>query len=126
MLSAYFIDPFEGALPLWTILDILCALLLIYPAAKLSNNLFGTDVKRLSTTLALISFTVIVTDSLVRVFLLVPVGLLNLDFGTLYGIFVTSAVLSYLEDFIAVAVSFVVGVPLLTIIFKLGHNNKPE
>ena len=129
MLSAYFIHPFGRELPLWTILDILLTIFLIYPAAKLSRNLFGTDVRRLSIALALISFTVIVTDSLVRVFLLVPAGLYNLftlDFGTLQGIFITAAGFSYLEDAVAVAISFLVGVPLLTRILKLGHNNKQE
>lgn len=129
MLSAYFIHPFGRELPLWTILDILLTIFLIYPAAKLSSNLFGTDVRRLSVALALISFTVIVTDSLVRVFLLVPAGLYNLftlDFGTLQGMFITAAGFSYLEDAVAVAISFLVGVPLLTRILKLGHNNKQE
>jgi uncharacterized membrane protein len=129
MLSAYFIHPFGRELPLWTILDILLTIFLIYPAAKLSRNLFGTDVRRLSIALALISFTVIVTDSLVRVFLLVPAGLYNLftlDFGTLQGIFITAAGFSYLEDAVAVAISFLVGVPLLTRILKLGHNNNQE
>lgn len=129
MLSAYFIHPFGRELPLWTILDILLTIFLIYPAAKLSNNLLGTDVRRLSIALALISFTVIVTDSLVRVFLLVPAGLHNLftlDFGTLQGMFITGAGFSYFEDAVAVAISFLVGVPLLTRILKLGHNNKQE
>lgn len=45
MLSAYFFDPFGRALPLWTILDILFALFLIYPAARFSKNLFRIDVK---------------------------------------------------------------------------------
>jgi hypothetical protein len=129
MLSAYFIHPFGRELPLWTILDILLTIFLIYPAAKLSSNLFGTDVRRLSIALALISFTVIVTDSLVRVFLLVPVGLYNLftlDFGYLQGMFITAAGFSYLESAIAVAISFLVGVPLLTRILKLRHDNKQE
>jgi hypothetical protein len=129
MLSAYFIHPYGRELPLWTVLDVLFALLLIYPAAKLSRNLFGSDVKRMSTALALISFTVIATDSLIRVFLLVPAGLYNIfvpDYVTLRGMFITSAGFSYLEDFIAVAVSFLVGVPLLARILKLEHNDKHE
>gem|GEM_PF-331274 len=129
MLSAYFIHPYGRELPLWTVLDVLFALLLIYLAAKLSRNLFGSDVKRMSTALALISFTVIATDSLIRVFLLVPAGLYNIfvpDYVTLRGMFITSAGFSYLEDFIAVAVSFLVGVPLLARILKLEHNDKHE
>jgi hypothetical protein len=125
MLSAYFIHPFGSALPLWTILDILFALFLIYPAAKFSRNLFRTDVKSLSIALILISFVCIATDSLVRIFLLVPCGLYNLfpaffgSFEMLYGIFVGAAIDSYIEDLIVVLVSFLVGVPLLVSILKL-------
>lgn len=122
MLSAYFIHPFGRDLPLWAILDILFALLLIYPVAKYSKNLFKTDVRRLSIALVLISFACIATDSLVRVFLLVPGGLHGLFFPTfeaLYGEFVRGAVNSYVEDLIAVFVSLLVGVPLLMGILKL-------
>jgi predicted membrane protein len=123
MLSVYFIDPLGRELPVWTVLDILFALFLIYPAAKLSSNLFGKDVRHMSIALIFISFTVIATDSLTRVFLLVPCGFYTLffpDFGTLYFIFVKDAIFSYLEDFIAVTVSLIVGVPLLVGISKLG------
>jgi hypothetical protein len=58
MLSAYFIHPFGRALPLWTILDILFALLLIYPVAKLGGSLFKADVKHLAIALVLISLCV--------------------------------------------------------------------
>jgi hypothetical protein len=132
MLSAYFINPFGRELPLWTILDILFALILIYPCAKFSRNLFGDNVKRLTIALILISFVCTVTDSLVRVFLLVPCGLYSLfpnvfeGFAGLYLIFVGAAVDSYIEDFLVVIVSFLVGVPLLISIFKLRRNNKRE
>jgi predicted membrane protein len=126
MLLAYFVDPLGRELPLWTVLDILVALFLIYPAARFSCYLRSTNVRRLWTSVALISFTVIATDSLVRVFLLVPAGLYNLffpNFGTLYAVFVEDAVFSYIEDFVALTVSFIVGVPLLISVFKLKHNN---
>ena len=122
MLSAYFIHPFGRALPLWTILDVLFALLLVYPAAKFSRNLFKTDVKRLPIALILVSFVCIATDSLVRVFLLVPCGLHGLFFGgfeELYNVFVFAAADSYIEDLIVVAVSFLVGVPLMISVSKL-------
>jgi hypothetical protein len=124
MLAAYFIIPYGGtALPLWTILDILLALFLIYPTAKLSKNLFRTDIKHLSIALILISFVCIATDSLIRVFLLVPVGLHSLFFASfteLEAVFVGAAFDSYIEDLIVVTVSFIVGVPLLISISKLG------
>lgn len=122
MLSAYFIHPFGRAFPLWTILDILFALLLVYPAARFSRNLFKTDVKRLSIALVLVSFVSVATDSLVRVFLLVPCGLHGLffkGFEELYNVFTFAAVDSYIEDLIVVVVSFLVGVPLLISASKL-------
>jgi hypothetical protein len=122
MLSAYFFSPFGRALPLWTILDILFAMFLIYPAARFSKSLFRTDVKSMSIALILISFVCVATDSLIRVFLLVPVGLHNLfftSFDELYGVFVGAAIDSYVEDFIVVIVSFIIGVPLLISIVKL-------
>jgi hypothetical protein len=132
MLSAYFIHPFGRALPLWTILDILFALILVYPTARLSRYLFGDKVKRLTIALILMSFVCTVTDSLVRVFLLVPCGLYTLfpsvftGFTGLYLIFVGAAVDSYIEDFLVVIVSFLVGVPLLVSILKFRHDNKQE
>jgi len=123
MLAAYFIHPFGSALPLWTILDILFALCLIYPAAKFSKNLFRNDVKRLSMALVLISFVCIATDSLVRIFLLVPIGLHTLfftGFNELYDVFVGAAFYSYVEDLMVVAVSFIVGVPLVISMLKIG------
>jgi len=123
MLATYFIHPYGRDIPLWTILDILVALLLIYPAAKFGKNLFKTEnIMRLTIALVLISFVCIATDSLVRVFLLVPCGLHSLffaGFDELYMVFVGAAIDSYIEDLIVVAVSFLVGVPLLIAISKL-------
>ncbi|HJW97491.1 MAG TPA: hypothetical protein VJ529_00050 [Candidatus Bathyarchaeia archaeon] len=47
MLLAYFAHPFGRMLPLWTILDVLLALVIIYPAARLSNGLYKTGLNRL-------------------------------------------------------------------------------
>ncbi|MEM3704187.1 MAG: hypothetical protein QXX79_07220 [Candidatus Bathyarchaeia archaeon] len=122
MLLAYFIHPFGRSLPLWTILDVIFALILIYPAAKLGKHLFSTNFKRLPLALALVSFVCIATDSLVRIFLLVPCGLHSLffsSFDVLYGVFVEAAISSYIEDFIVVVVSLLVGAPLLLSTIKL-------
>jgi hypothetical protein len=124
MLIPYFVHPFGRAFPLWTIMDILLALVLIYPAAKLSKNLFKTDVKKLTIALVLISFVCTTTDSLTRVFLLVPCGFYNMfpglfgGFEGLYLMFVGAAADSYVEDLIVVIVSFLVGVPLLIGLLK--------
>lgn len=130
MLSAYFIHPYGRALPIWTILDVLVALFLIYPTAMLSQKLFKKDAKHLSIALALVSFICIATDSLVRIFLLVPAGLYSLpDFpGTydlLQAVFVGAAATSYVEDAIAVFISLIVGVPLLTSALRLKILEEP-
>lgn len=83
------------------------------------------NLKRLPVKLTLISFVCIATDSLIRIFLLIPCGLYNLfvyfnTFESLYAIFVEAAVASYVEDLIVVVVSLTVGVPLLVSLLKLG------
>lgn len=122
MLVAYFAHPFGRAFPVWTILDVLFAVILIYPAARFSNNLFRKDMKRLAAALLMISFVCIATDSLVRVFLLVPCGLHGLFFESydvLYAVFVGAAIDSFIEDLIVVLVSLIAGSPLVLSILKL-------
>ena len=41
MLAAYFISPLGQSLPFWPMLDTIAAVCLVYPAGKLSKNLFG-------------------------------------------------------------------------------------
>lgn len=121
MLAAYFIHPLGRQLPLWTILDTLLALVLIYPAGKIGGWLFKGDVRRLSISLILISFIGIATDALTRVFLLVPAGLYTLFVSTpeaVSAMFVAGAIDSYIEDVLVVIVSFLVGVPLLLTLRK--------
>jgi hypothetical protein len=77
----------------------------------------------LSIALVAVSFVCIATDSLVRVFLLVPCGLYGALFPSyeaLYAVFVGGAASSYVEDVIVVLVSFVAGVPLVMSASKLG------
>lgn len=128
MLAAYFLHPFSRWLPLWTILDILVALILVYPVARISKNIFGEDVKRLSISLVLTSFVGTATDALGRVFLLIPVGLYTF-FGwspeVVYSIFIMGAVDSYIEDVLVIIVSFLVGVPLLMALRKIPRFKFP-
>jgi len=122
MLSAYFIHPYGRQLPLWTILDILAALIIIYPVAKLGSWLFGTGLRRLAIALVLVSFVCIATDALVRVFLLVPCGLYSLffeNFESFQTVFIAGAASSYIEDIIVAFVAFLAGVPLLVAASKL-------
>jgi len=128
-LLAYFLHPYGQNLPLWTILDVLAALALIYPAAKIGGTLYAADFKSLPIKVALISFICIATDSLMRIFLLIPCGLHSLFFETfdsLQGVFVEAAIWSYIEDLIVVVVSLLVGVPLILTAFKLGVLEKEK
>jgi hypothetical protein len=123
MLLAYFAHPFGRMLPLWTILDILLALVIIYPAARLSNGLYKTGLNRLSISLILTSFVSTATDSLVRIFLLIPAGLYTVfSFGTfpdLEAIFTGAALLSYIEDVWVIVVTLIVGVPLMIVLSRM-------
>ena len=121
MLVAYFLHPYGRWLPLWTILDILTALFLIIPVSRLSEDLFSLDVKRFSLALVLISFIGTVTDSMTRVFLLIPVGLSTLlgwSSEVVYSIFIVGAIDSYIEDILVGIISLFVGVSLLTVLRK--------
>ena len=122
MLAAYFAHPLGRELPPWTILDILLALTLVYPVARISKHIFGDSVKRLSVALVLTSFVGTVTDALTRVFLLIPVGL-HTFFGwspeVVYSIFIMGVIDSYIEDALVVVVSLRAGVPLLIALRKI-------
>ncbi len=121
-LAAYFLHPFGMRLPLWTILDILFALIFVYPVTRLGKDLFEEDAERLPVSLSFISFISVVTDSLIRVFLLVPAGLYMLfvpSFEGVYFIFVEGALQSYMEDALVIVVSLLVGTPLLLALRKL-------
>jgi hypothetical protein len=122
MLGAYFMHPLGRELPLWTILDILAAFVLIYPAARLSRSFFEEDSRHLFLLMPLVAFIGAATDALARVFLLIPAGLYA-AFGwspeQVYAIFITGAMDSYKEDIIVVIASLIVIKPLLAALKKL-------
>jgi hypothetical protein len=123
MLAAYFLHPFGRQLPLWTIIDILVALFMIYPTAILSKSLFSKNIKLMSLALIALSFVCTATDALARIFLLIPIGLNALvfpNFSVLQAVFIGSALSSYVEDVIVILVSLFVGVPLLIATSRLG------
>lgn len=123
MLLAYFAHPFGRVLPLWTIMDVLASLILVYPAARFSNRLFSSNVKSKAKALLLISFVGIATDSLIRIFLLIPCGLSSLFFPSyeeVFAVFTEGAIFSYIEDLLFVVFSLLVGVPLLMSLSKQG------
>jgi len=125
MLIGYFISPFGSQLPLWPLLDTFLALLLIYPAAKMSKHLFSENVKLLPLSLVLVSFITVATDAFVRVFLFIPGGLygsvLGLPHDAVYLAFIGGGVDSFIEDALVVVVSLIVGVPILLALRKILH-----
>ena len=116
MLAAYFMHPFGRMLPLWTILDVLLAFILIYPASKISVRFLSRKEGSLLIPLVAISFITASTDSLARIFLLIPAGLyaiFDLSFEFLYSIFVAGAIYSYAEDAIMIIISLLIGPKIL-------------
>lgn len=131
MLGAYFIHPwyFEGQmLPLWTMVDIPIAFILIYPATKIGKFVYEKSSLHLTLASILIFFVSTVTDSLVRVFLLVPAKLYEFfgwSFVDLYGGFVFFAAFSFIEDGVAIIMSIVIGVPLIVALRKVPSFKYP-
>ena len=129
MLAAYFISPMGQSLPLWPMLDTIVALCLVYPAAKLSKNLFSENVKLLPVSLVIVSFITVATDALTRVFLFIPAGLYGIALGYSQAAttvaFVGGGVDSFIEDALVVLITFVVGVPILLALRKVLNLKKP-
>jgi hypothetical protein len=129
MLIAYFAHPYGRMLPLWTILDLLIAFVLMYPVSKIGKWLWTEDAKRLPIALLLIAFVSTVADSLTRVFLLVPGGLyefFGLSYDALaYEWFIPGAIGSYIEDVLVSIATLIAGVPLLISLRKILHLKQP-
>jgi hypothetical protein len=128
MLAAYFISPLGQSLPLWPMLDTVVAVCLVYPAAKLSKNLFSEKVKLVPVSLVIVSFVTVATDGLTRVFLFIPAGLysvLGLSRAIAADAFVFGGVDSFIEDALVVLIALVVGVPILLALRKVLNFKKP-
>ena len=128
MFLAYFVSPLGRSLPVWALVDTILAFFLVYPAAKLSNNFFREKVKLLPLSLAIVSFITVATDGLARVFLFIPVGLYNflgMSQDMVYVAFVGGAIDSFIEDALVIAVSLLVGVPILLAVRKVLYVGKP-
>ena len=128
MLGAYFAHPYGRWFPLWTILDILGALVLIFPVTIMGKRLFEENNRYLPFIFPLVAFIGTVTDSLTRIFLLVPVGLYAV-FGwpaeMVYSMFILGAADSYIEDILVIAVSFIIGAPLIAALKKVLALKQP-
>lgn len=131
MLAAYFSHPYGRFLPLWTILDLLTAFILVYPTSKLSKNLWSSKNRPelFAAALLLIAFISTALDSMTRVFILVPMNgykLFGLDYAALaYGWFIPGAISSYIEDALVCLMTLIAGIPLLTSLKKTLQLNKP-
>lgn len=121
MLGAYFAHPFGRWFPLWTVLDVLAAFALIIPVTVMSKRLFKENSRSLLYAFPLIAFIGTVTDSLTRIFLLVPAGMyavLGWPAETVYYSFIYGAAGSYIEDASVVAVSLIIGAPMVAALKK--------
>ena len=129
MLAAYFISPLGQTLPFWPMLDTIAAVCLVYPAAKLSKNLFSENVNLLPASLIIVSFITVAADGLTRVFLFIPAGLyssvLGLSPAAAAVAFVGGGVDSFIEDAFVVSIALVVGVPILLALRKVLDLRRP-
>jgi hypothetical protein len=129
MFAAYFISPMGQSLPFWPMLDTIVAVCLVYPAVKLSKNLFNEKVRLLPVSLVIVSFITVATDGLTRVFLFIPAGLyssvLGLSPAATAVAFVGGGIDSFIEDALVVLITLVVGVPILLAVRKVLDLRNP-
>jgi hypothetical protein len=128
MLAAYFAHPYGTMLPLWAVLDLLIAFVLIYPTSRIGRGIWGNRPPLFSAALLLVAFVSTVADSMTRVFLLIPVGLyqvLGWPYEVLVDSFMVGAAGSYIEDLLVAIVTLVAGVPLLLSLKKHLHLEQP-
>jgi hypothetical protein len=129
MFAAYFVSPMGRGLPVWPMLDTIVAVCLVYPAAKLGENLFSKNVKLLPVSLSIVSFVTVATDGLTRVFLFVPAGLyssvLGLSSEATAIAFIAGGVDSFIEDALVVLITLVAGVPILLALRNFLNLRKP-
>ncbi len=127
MLASFFANPIGRELPLWTILDILFAFVLIFPVTRMFRILSEADGKHLILAVVLISFVGIATDALTRVFLFVPAGLYTLLMPAewVYPTFIAGAIDSYIEDALVVVFSILIGCPVLLALKRIAGIKYP-
>ena len=129
MFTAYFISPMGQSLPLWPMLDTIAAVCLVYPASKLSKNLFNGNMRLLPVSLVIISFITVATDGLTRVFLFIPAGLYSTVLGLSQAAtalaFIGGGIDSFIEDALVVLITLVVGVPILLALRNVLALKKP-
>jgi hypothetical protein len=110
-------------------LDTIVAVGLVYPASKLSKNLFSENVKLLPVSLVIISFVTVATDGLTRVFLFIPAGLyssiLGLSPAATALAFISGGIDSFIEDALVMLITLAVGVPILLALRNVLALRKP-
>jgi hypothetical protein len=129
MLGAYFVHPYGRMLPLWTILDLLLAFVLIYPVSRIGKKIFDAQTNLFPVALVALAFVSTAADSMTRVFLLVP-GNLYQFFGLSYdaladGWFIPGAIGSYIEDLLVSIVTLMAGIPLLKSLNRILNFDQP-
>jgi hypothetical protein len=111
-------------------LDTIAAVCLVYPAGKLSKNLFSEKMNLLPVSMVIVSFVTVAADGLTRVFLFIPAGLyssvLGLSPAATAVVFVGGGVDSFIEDAFVVLIALVVGVPILLTLRKVLDLRKPS
>ncbi|MBS7646726.1 MAG: hypothetical protein QXD34_02230 [Candidatus Bathyarchaeia archaeon] len=129
MLGAYFLHPYGRMLPLWTVLDLLAAFVIVYPASKMGKWVWKEQTKKFTVALLIIAFVSTVADSMTRVFLLVPCRyyeVLGLTYDVLaYEWFIPGAVGSYIEDCLVSITTLIAGAPLLLGLKKMLSLKQP-
>lgn len=128
MLGAYFAHPLGRELPLWTIVDILAAFVLIIPVTVVSRNLFERPSERLPFITSLVAFIGTVTDSLTRVFLLIPAGfylILGWPVEVVRVAFIMGAADSYIEDILVIVVTLIIGGPIVAALRRIPGMKYP-
>lgn len=129
MLGSYFAHPYGRMLPLWTVLDLIVAFMLIYPVSKIGKWIWEEQAERLPVALVFVAFVSTVADSMTRVFMLVPGGIyqyFGFSYDILaYGWFIPGAVGSYIEDLLVSVVTLIVGVPLVLSLKRILQLKQP-
>ena len=118
ILVAFLIHPFARQVPLWTLWDTYLGFLAIVPASIVvrRTNMRQLSAKALLPAVALITFVAVELDAMTRIFMLADLGLYQLyglPTGAWSAIFIAGAFQTPIEASYSVAVSSIVGVPVL-------------
>ncbi len=123
LLAGFLVNPLTRSIPLWTLWDTYLGFIAVFLAAFFVRRLHGAKLSppRLVPAVALVTFTAVELDAMVRIFMLIVGGLYQvypIPIEALPAIFVLGAVQTPLEAAYTLAVATVVGVPALIALEK--------